>query len=461
MQTYDVIVIGGGPGGTTAARILAQAGKKIALIEDSHWGGTCINAGCIPTKMLLGATAPQGLLHAQERVRIAKGSIQVDFTALQNRVTRFTKGTSQTLAKSLAALGIDLFEGRGVCTGQNEGQTQVQVTTAQGPVSLAGTKIILACGTASASFPGLVPDHQNVLDSTDLLRITAIPESLIVVGAGAIGLEMADFFSAMGSTVTIVEAAAHIAPTEDADIAKEMLRALTKKGITCHEGARAKSLLSVDDKARLELEDGTVITAAKALVAVGRKPNSAGLGVESAGGSLTARGYVQVDARLQSGPDLYAIGDINGLTLLAHAAEHQAAYVARHILGETQGDYEPGPVPSCVYGGTEIMRVGQTAGALLREGKTVEVSQAPLTANPIAQASGGTAGFVKVVWHEGRMAGIAAVGHGVSHLVTVAQLLIKDAYTESRLDEVMFAHPTLDEIIPAAIRAPKSSITGA
>ena len=116
MQTYDVIVIGGGPGGTTAARILAQAGKKIALIEDSHWGGTCLNAGCIPTKMLLGATAPQGLLHAQERVRIAKGSIQVDFTALQNRVTRFTKGTSQTLAKSLAALGIDLFEGRGVCT---------------------------------------------------------------------------------------------------------------------------------------------------------------------------------------------------------------------------------------------------------------------------------------------------------------------------------------------------------
>ncbi|MFT4302724.1 MAG: FAD-dependent oxidoreductase, partial [Desulfovibrio sp.] len=242
MQSFDVIVIGGGPGGTAAARILAQAGKKVALIEDKHWGGTCLNAGCIPTKMLLGATAPQSLLHAQERVRIAQGSIQVDFTALQNRVARFTKGTSQTLAKTLLGLGIALIEGIGVCAGQKDGLACVHVTTDEGLTELKGKKVILACGTSSASFPGLTPDHHNVLDSTDLLRISAVPESLIVVGAGAIGLEMADFFSAMGSAVTVVEAAPHIAPTEDADIAKEMLRALTKKGITCHEGTKAKNL---------------------------------------------------------------------------------------------------------------------------------------------------------------------------------------------------------------------------
>lgn len=457
MQSYDVIVIGGGPGGTAAARILAQAGKKVALIEDKHWGGTCLNAGCIPTKMLLGATAPQNLLHAQERVHIAQGSVQVDFTALQNRVARFTKGTSQTLAKTLLGLGITLFEGAGVCAGQKDGQACIHVTTDEGLTELTGKKVILACGTSSASFPGLVPDHRNVLDSTDLLRISAVPESLIVVGAGAIGLEMADFFSAMGSTVTVVEAAPHIAPAEDADIAKEMLRALTKKGIACHEGTKAKNLTSIDGKAHLQLEDGTVITAAKALIAVGRFPNTKGLAVDSLGGSLTSRSYVQVDESLQSAPGLYAIGDINGLTLLAHAAEHQAAYVARHILGETEGAYAPGPVPSCVYGSMEIMRVGKTAGELLRQGKTVGISQAALSANPISQASGGTSGFVKVVWHAGQIAGIAAVGHGVSHLVTVAQLLIKDGYTASRLDEVMFAHPTLDEIIPMAIRAPKST----
>ncbi|MFT4301858.1 MAG: FAD-dependent oxidoreductase, partial [Desulfovibrio sp.] len=242
-----------------------------------------------------------------------------------------------------------------------------------------------------------------------------------------------------------------------ADIAKEMLRALTKKGITCHEGTKAKNLMSIDGKARLELEDGSVITAAKALIAVGRFPNTKNLAADSLGGSLTARGYVQVDEKLQSAPGLYAIGDVNGLTLLAHAAEHQAAYVAKHILGETEDAYTPGPVPSCVYGSMEIMRVGKTASELLHQGKTVGISQAALSANPIAQASGGTSGFVKIVWLDGQIAGIAAVGHGVSHLVTVAQLLIKDGYTEARLDEVMFAHPTLDEIIPMAIRASKAT----
>lgn len=459
MQSFDVIIIGGGPGGTTAARILAQGGKKVALIEDKHWGGTCLNCGCIPTKMLLGAVAPGSLLRAQERLRVVKGSVKVDFTALQGRVSRFTKGTSQTLAKALAGSGVTLFEGLGTCLERKEGQPRVQVVCAENRTDMTAPDVILACGTASAAFPGLAPDHQCVLDSTDLLQSAAIPESLIIVGAGAIGLEMADFFSAMGSKVTVVEAASHVAPTEDPDIAKEMLRALTKNGITCHEGTRAKDLRTVDGKAHLSLEDGTVITAAKALVAVGRSPNTEGLGVENLGGTKTPRGYAQVDENLQCASGLYAVGDINGLTLLAHAAEHQAAYVARRILGQADGPYESGPVPSCVYGGTEIMRVGHTATALLQQGKSVEVSQAPLSMNPIAQASGGTAGFVKVVWHEGRMKGIAAVGAGVSHLVTVAQMLLKEGYSGHRLHEIMFAHPTLDEIVPMAINAPRKAVT--
>ncbi len=459
MQSFDVIIIGGGPGGTTAARILAQGGKKVALVEDKHWGGTCLNCGCIPTKMLLGAVAPASLLRAQERLRVVKGDIQVDFTALQGRVSRFIKGTSQTLAKSLTGLGITLFEGRGACLERKDGLAHVRVTGAETQTDIAATDVILACGTTSAAFPGLAPDHQCVLDSTDLLQSAAAPESLIIVGAGAIGLEMADFFSAMGSKVTVVEAAAHIAPTEDDDIAKEMLRALTKSGISCLEATKAKDLRTVDGKAQLSLEDGTVITAAKALVAVGRSPNSQELGVENLGGTKTPRGYAQVDANLQCASGLYAVGDINGLTLLAHAAEHQGAYVARRILGQTDSPYAPGPVPSCVYGGTEIMRVGQTATALLRQGKAVEVSQAPLSMNPIAQASGGTAGFVKVVWSQGRIEGIAAIGAGVSHLVTVAQMLLKEGYSEHKLHEIMFAHPTLDEIVPMAINAPKKAVT--
>ncbi|WP_298998070.1 FAD-dependent oxidoreductase [uncultured Desulfovibrio sp.] len=451
MQSFDIVILGGGPGGTTAARILAQAGRSVALVEKTHLGGTCLNCGCIPTKMLLGAVAPLALLHAQQRTRVAKGEIAVDFAALQTRVSRFTSGTSKTLGKSLASMGVTIFTGRG----EGIAPGTVRVHAKDGTTDLTAQHILLACGSSSAAFPGLTPDHDCVLDSTDLLGIESVPESLVIIGAGAIGLELGDFFSAMGSKVTIVEAAPHIAPLEDTDIAAELRRALQKNGITCHEGARAKDLRTVDGQAQLTLEDGTVISAAKALVAVGRTPNTAGLNAQQWGCNLNKRGYVETNAFLEAAPNVYAVGDVNGLVLLAHAAEHQAVYVAERILGESAEEYQSGPVPSCVYGAMEVMRVGQTAEALLREGKNVEVSQAALSLNPIAQASGGTAGFVKTVWSDGKIAGIAAVGAGVSHLVMVALLLIKEGYTAQNLHKVMFAHPTLDEIVSMSIMAPR------
>lgn len=455
MNTFDVVVIGGGPGGTKAAGILARGGKSVALVEGSHLGGVCLNCGCIPTKLLLGATAPKGLLRGLERQRVAKGSIEVDYDALQKRIQRFVKGSAQALAKSLEQLGVTLMEGHAVCTGPN----QVQVTGADGSQTLQAQRIILAGGSRSAAFPGMAPDHDAVLDSTDMLRIAAVPESLIVVGAGAIGLEMADFFSAMGSKVTVVEAAPHLAPTEDADIGQEMAKLLGKTGITCISGIKATSLTTSNGMAVLTLEDGRELTAAKALVAVGRTPNTEGLGAESAGCTLKARGYVAVDDSLMAAPTLYAIGDINGLTLLAHAAEHQGAYVARHILGTQTAPYVSGPVPSCVYGSLEIMRVGITAKQALALGGEVTVAKAQLMGNAIAQAGGDASGFVKIVWHNGALAGIAALGHGVSHLVTAAQLLLLGQYHGEALHSFMFAHPTLDEALHVALESPKEIIT--
>ena len=293
---YDVIIIGGGPGGTTAAKELAAGGKKVAIIEDKHWGGTCLNCGCIPTKMLLGATAPLGLLKAQERLRTMKGSIDIDYKALQTRVGRFLKGSSQTLAKSLAAAGITLYEGRGVCAGKG----QAIVRSESGEEMLTYDNIILSCGSSSASFPGLAPDGDAVLDSTGVLNLPEVPESLIIVGAGAIGLELGDFFGMMGSKITIVEAAPHIAPTEDADIAKEMDRVQSKAGRTCITGVMAKSLVTKDGQAELTLGDGRVLTASKALVAVGRTPNTAGLDCEKAGCTLKRRGFVDVNDHLEA-----------------------------------------------------------------------------------------------------------------------------------------------------------------
>lgn len=452
MDKFDVIIIGGGPGGAKTAKILAAAGKSVALVEDAHWGGVCLNCGCIPTKMLLGAVAPKGLLHGLERQRVAKGTVEVDYAALQKRVQRYTKASSQTLAKGLADAGVTLFNGRGVCAGEHE----VRVVAADGgEQALSAQYIVLAGGSRSASFPGLTPDHDAVLDSTDLLNVPAVPESLIIVGAGAIGLEMADFFSAMGSAVTVVEAAPQLAPTEDTDIAQELQKLLGKAGRTCLAGIKASSLLTRDGQAVLTLEDGRELTAAKALVAVGRKPNTDGLEAEKAGCALNRRGYVAVDDYLKAAPTVFAIGDINGKTLLAHAAEHQGVYVARQILGEESGAYDSGPVPSCIYGSLEVMRVGKTARQALSEGGEVAVSRAMLTGNAIAQAGGDASGFVKVVWQDGRMVGIAALGHGVSHLVTAAQLLLLGQYSGDRLHSFMFAHPTLDEILSVAVQAPR------
>lgn len=458
MDSFDVVIIGGGPGGAAAARELASAGKSVAVIEKEHWGGACLNCGCIPTKMLLGATACGAQLRAHRRLKTLSGDVAVDYKALQTRIGRFLKGSSQALAKNLAALGVTLLEGTGTLLGKG----QVRFDAADGTHRvLTCADIILACGSSSAAFPGLTPDHDCILDSTDLLQVADIPESLVIVGAGAIGLEMADFFAAMGSKVTIVEAAPHIAPLEDADIAKEMLRAVSKNGIECLEGTKASSLKTVDGHAELTLEDGRVIIAAKALIAVGRFPNTAGLHAEKAACRLNRRGFAEVNAFLETAPNVYAVGDVNGMTLLAHAAEHQAAYAARRICGREQTPYTPGPVPSCIYGSVELMRAGATAKELLEAGKPVEVSHVPLSLNPIAQAHAGTAGMVKAVWSDGRLMGIAAVGHGVSHLITVAQLLIREGYTPERLHEIMFAHPTLDEIIPAALRAPRAAVVTA
>ena len=453
MQQFDTIIIGGGPGGARAARELCAGGKSVALVESTHMGGVCLNCGCIPTKMLLGAMAPKALLRGLERQRVAKGDITVDYEALQKRIQRYTSAASKTLSKGLSEAGVHIFTGRGVCVDPHEvevlGQNGTEIT------KLTAAHIILAGGSRAAAFPGMVPDHDCVLDSTDMLRVPAVPESLIIVGAGAIGLEMADFFNGMGCKVTVVEAAPHIAPTEDADLAAEMQKLLQKTGITFIVGVKATSLATQDGAAVLQLQDGRQLTAAKALVAVGRMPNTDGLGAEKAGCTLNKRGFVEVDATLAAAPTVYAIGDINGHVLLAHAAEHQGAYVARRLLGVEQGAYASGPIPSCVCGGVEMMRVGKTARQVLQEGGAAFVSRASLMGNAIAQAGGDASGSVKVVWQGEDIAGIAAVGHGVSHLVTAAQLLVLGQFKGATLHKFMFAHPTLDEILSVALHTPR------
>ena len=446
MKTFDLIIIGSGPGGHAAALAAGKAGLTTALVESGPLGGTCLNWGCIPTKLFLGATEPIAGIQAQARLRLASGSMTVDLTALQKRKTALLSGSHKGIEQSLAACDVELIRGRAEIISKSSISVQGDETTAYGFKHL-----ILATGSSPSWFPGMEPDHKVILDSTDLLDLAETPASLAIIGAGAIGLEMGQFWERMGSKIILIEGMDRVAPTEDPEISKVIATALKRAKWTVSTGKKVAGVTAKDGKAVVELEDGTTFEADKALVAVGRKPNSGELNLEKANVETLDRGWIKTDDFLLAAPGIYAIGDVNGRTLLAHAASDQAEYVVAHIQGKTTEAYAPGPIPGCIYGSTEAIRTGQTAEELKAQGKEIFVSKSMLSANPIAQSHGASAGLVKVIWSEGKVQGISAVGHGVSHLITLCELAVKDGWTREKVEGIIFAHPTLDEGLKAAL----------
>lgn len=449
MSHFDIIVIGAGPGGYAAALLASQRGKTVALVEKQHLGGTCLNWGCIPTKLYLGATAPIEGLHAQSRLRLCSGSITMDMPALRKRKAAFVSATHKAMACCLEKHGVALIRG----AAELAGTTTLRVV-GESMHELSFSSLIIATGSSSNWFPGLEPDHERILDSTDLLDLDEAPESLAVIGAGAIGLEMADFWNRLGTRIHLVEAAARIAPAEDEEIAQTLHGMLKRKKWDIITGKRVAGIVNEGDAVLIRLEDGTEIRTAKALVAVGRKPNTAGLGLDNAGVETRGAGWIVTNDCLLAAPNVYAVGDVNGRTLLAHAAEHQGHYAVRHALGETTAPYETGPMPGCIYGSIEVMRAGATAAELRAAGTPAQVSRANLGANPISQAHGQAQGLVKAVWSDGVLRGVSAVGYGASHLVTLAEIMVRDGWTRTTAHEHIFAHPTLDEALRDALTAP-------
>jgi len=450
MSHFDIIVIGAGPGGYAAALLASQRGKTVALIEKEHLGGTCLNWGCIPTKLYLGATAHLEGLHAQSRLRLCSGSVQMDMGALKKRKNAFVAATHKAMGCCLDKHGVALVQGQACLIDKNTMRVVGEVEQ-----TLSFTTLIVATGSSTNWFAGLEPDHARILDSTDLLDLDEAPASLAVIGAGAIGLEMADFWHRLGTTIHIIEAAPRIAPAEDEEIAQTLHGMLKRKKWNIVTGKRVSGLVNDGESVLVQLEGGTEIRVEKALVAVGRKPNTSGLGLDNAGVSVTGAGWITTDEFLQAAPNIYAIGDVNGRTLLAHAAEHQGRYSVLHALGETAAPYNPGPIPGCIYGSIEVMRAGSTAAELTALGKGVTVSRANLGANPISQAHGQAQGLVKIAWVDGVVHGVTAVGHGASHLVTLAEIMVRDRWTMEKAHEHIFAHPTLDEALRDALIAPQ------
>lgn len=447
-MTYDLIVLGAGPGGYDAAVLAAGRGLKTALVEKDEIGGTCLNRGCVPTKLMLGATSALEEISNQSKVKILSGDVAVDFPAVQKRKERLLGATRKAMAQRLEKLGADLYRG----LGRLLDSTTLEIISDDGSETLEFKNLIIATGSRPSSFPGMEPDGEAVIDSTGFLELKKIPESLIVIGAGYIGLEMAQIAHRLGAKISILDYAERMAPMEDPEVSKALKSSFKRKKWDIRLGVKVASVATKDGKALLALDTGEELEAQKALVAVGRRPNTSELGLGKAGIETSGPGWINVDENLLAAPRIYAIGDVNGRAMLAHAASHQAHYAVSRIAGNDDGPYSAS-APSVLYGSPEAMCVGAKAQELEDRGESCMVSSFQLAASPMSQAHAATQGFVKVVWSDGKVVGVTAVGHDVSRLTTAAGMMVEQKWTAKDAEEFIFHHPSLDEMLREALLA--------
>ena len=454
-QRHDVVIIGAGPGGYVAAIRAAQLGFDVGLIEkEAALGGTCVRVGCIPSKALLESSF---LYHEANNGFAAHGieaKVKLDLAAMQARREKVVKQNTDGVAFLMKKNKVKVYRGAGRLAGDGK-----VVVEGQDAAELEAQRIVLATGSVVATLPGVEVDGEVVVSSTEALTFDNVPEKLVVIGAGYIGLELGSVWSRLGSQVTVLEYLDRILPGMDGETAAEALKVLKRQGMGFELGARVTGV-EVSGKgakrtATVSVEGGTVIEADKVLVAVGRKPNTAGLGLEDAGVELDERGRVKVDENLATtAAGVYAIGDLIAGPMLAHkASEDGVALVESFVGGTVRLDHEL--VPGVVYTEPEIGTVGATEEQLKERGVPYRKGTFPFTANGRARALGHTDGRVKILAHEetDRILGVHAIGPRAGELVAEAVLSMSFGASSEDVARTIFAHPTLSEVVKEAALA--------
>jgi dihydrolipoamide dehydrogenase len=448
---YDLIVIGAGPAGYPAAIRGAQLGLRTACIERELLGGVCLNWGCIPSKALLKTAELVHKIHDAESWGVSTGPVAIDFAKVVARsrsvAARFNKGVASLFKK----YGVAHLSG----TARLVGQGQVALTAADGSERvLTAPHVILATGARARVFPGIEIDGERVVTYREAIVSTERPDSVVILGAGAIGLEFAYFLHAMGARVTVVEGQDEVLPLEDREIGREVRKALAKTGITFLLGQRVLSAQAADGAARVELESGEVLTADRALVALGVTANSEGLGLEELG-VRTERGFVVVDASYRTNVDgVYALGDLNTRgPALAHTATAQAHVCVDRIAGHAIPDVDYDNMPSCTYCVPQVASVGLTEQAAKAKGLAYKVGRFPFAANGKAQGAGHPEGFVKVLIGEpyGEILGAHIVGGDATELIADFVMARSAEATAELFAHTVHAHPTHGEAMMEAV----------
>ncbi|MEX2501336.1 MAG: dihydrolipoyl dehydrogenase [Trueperaceae bacterium] len=457
MHQHDLIIIGAGPGGYVAAIRGAQLGMDVAIVEkEATLGGTCVRVGCIPSKALLESSERYAeAKHGLDEHGIGLGKVKLDLAAMQKRKDGVVKANTDGVAFLMKKNKVTRYAGTGEITGPGE----VVVHGEDGDTELAAEHVVIATGSKVTSLPGIEVDGTTVVDSTGALAFDAVPKRLVVIGAGYIGLELGSVWARLGSEVTVLEYLDRILPGMDAEIAKEAKKTFEKQGLTFHLGSK---VTGVSTKGRGKKKVATVeiggadpVEAEKVLVAVGRVPNTDGLGLDAVGIDTDERGRIAVDDGFStSAKGFYAIGDVIQGPMLAHKAEEDGvALVERLATGAGHVDYDL--VPGIVYTEPEIATVGRSEEALTEAEVPYVKGVFPYMANGRARAMGRTEGKVKILAHADtdRILGVHIIGSRAGDLIAEAVAAMTFGASSEDLARTVHAHPTLSEVVKEAALA--------
>lgn len=450
-QTFDVTILGAGPGGYVAAIRAAQRGKRVAVIEKDRLGGVCLNWGCIPTKALLRIAEEREFLANAAHSGFEIGEVRVQW----DTVIRRSREAAEKLAGGVAFLlkkhKIPVLSGHGRFLSPN----RISVETKEGSREIVTTHTIIATGGRPSLLPGVVPDGEKILTSKEAMVLEKRPERLAVIGAGAIGLEFAYFYSAFGTEVTLLEYAPRALPGGDPEVSEALARSFRRRGIRVVVSARVASVVRKDEQVTVEYEvDGRSerVTADAVLVATGVRGNIEDMGLERIG-VKTSRSFIEVNPDFETNvAGVYAIGDVIGPPALAHSASFEGLHAVHHLAGESPAPFDHRNVPACIYCHPQVASVGLTEPEARDAGYDVGIGRFPFTANGKAIAVGDSEGFVKVIADRrtGEVLGAHIIGAEATELVSELVLARSAELTVHDLHHSIHAHPTLSESVMEA-----------